>query len=114
MSNICVTNDVVLKDNLFLDAEERVIVKNRNSGQIEGYPSPQKLKSLYDSVTAFEEMRGDLFSLGLTALQLFDLNEDISMLYVNPNPVYRNFSFDLQRLHQLVKSILHAPLRNAI
>ena len=59
-------------------------------------------------------MRGDLFSLGLVALQLFDLHEDIGMLYVNPNPVYRNYSFDLSRLNQLVKSILHAPLRNAI
>ena len=53
LSTICVTNDVVLKDNLFLDAEERVVLKNRNSGQVEGYPSPQKLKSLYDSVTSF-------------------------------------------------------------
>jgi len=54
LSTICVTNDVVLRDNLLLDVEERVMNKNRSSGQIEGYPSPQKLKSLYDSVTSFE------------------------------------------------------------
>lgn len=98
LSTICATNDIVLKDNLFLDVEDRVVNKNRSSGQIEGYPSPQKLKSLYDSVTSFEEMRGDLFSLGMVALQLLNLNEDISALYVNPNPVYRNYSIDLQRL----------------
>ena len=69
---------------------------------------------MYDSVTIFDEIKGDLFSLGLVALQLFYLNQEISMLYVNPNPSYRNYSIDMQRLASLVQSIYDFPLRNAI
>ena len=91
-----------------------MIPKIRNNEKIEGYPSPQKLKSLYDSVTSFEEMRGDLFSLGIVALQLLNINQDMSMLYVNPNPTYRNYSIDLQRLGELVRNVHHSTLRQAI
>lgn len=114
LSNICLTDDVVLKDSLLLDAEEKLVHKDRRSDHIEGYPSPQKLKSLYDSITSFAELRGDLFSLGFIALQLHDLNEDVSLLYINPNPVYRNYSIDLPRLAELIGRIQNNELRNAI
>ena len=55
-----------------------------------------------------------MFSLGLIALQLFDLNEDVSLLYINPNPVYRNYSIDLPRLSELIARIKGRELRNAV
>lgn len=43
-------------------------------------------------------MRGDLFSLGIVALQLFHTHEDIKVLYANPDPRYRNYKIDLSLL----------------
>lgn len=40
-------------------------------------------------------MRGDLFSLGMVALQLYYSREDIKALYLNPDPRYRNYKINL-------------------
>jgi len=114
LSTISITNEVNLSDPLLLDAEERIITKHRNSNQIYGYPSPQKLKSFYDSLTSFEELRGDLFSLGMVALQLVYLDQDVSIVYSNPNPSYRNYTIDFERLNKMIDSILDQRVRQAV
>ena len=75
-----------------LDGEERALPDRKSLGPISGYPSPQRLKSYYDSLSNHEELRGDLFSLGMLALQLIYLNENVTDLYVNPNPTFRNYT----------------------
>lgn len=71
LSTICVTNDVFLKDSLLISEEEKLTPQRKSIKTVEGFPSPQKLRTYYDSLTGFEEMRGDLFSLGVVALQLY-------------------------------------------
>ena len=95
MNTICITSDVFLKDSLLLEEEEKLNPRRKTVRGVEGYPSPQKLRSYYDSVTGFEEMRGDLYSLGLIALQLYYPREDIKALYTNPDPNYRNYKIDI-------------------
>lgn len=80
---------MILEEEIKLEPER----KSRNS--LNGYPSPQKLKSYYDSLSGFEELRGDLFSLGLVALQLYYATENIKSLYSSPDPKYRNYSINL-------------------
>ena len=56
---------------MILEEEIKLEPERKSRNNIDGYPSPQKLKSYYDSLSGFEELRGDLFSLGLVALQLY-------------------------------------------
>ena len=114
LSTISITSQVNLADPLLLDSEDRLITRHRNSNQLVGYPSPQKLRSFYDSLTSFEELRGDLFSVGMVALQLVYLDQDVSVLYTNPNPSYRNYTIDFERLNKMIDSILDQRVRQAI
>jgi hypothetical protein len=71
LSSICITNDVFLKDPMMLEEEMKLQPERKSTNNVSGYPSPQKLKSYYDSLSGFEELRGDLFSLGMVALQIY-------------------------------------------
>jgi hypothetical protein len=50
-SHICVRREVLLMDSLAFERRVGLQLKNED---IEGYPSPQKLRSLYDSLSNYE------------------------------------------------------------
>ena len=50
----------------------------------------------------------------MVALQLFYLNEDVCVVYTNPNPSYRNYTIDFIRLNKMIGSILDQRVRQAI
>ena len=47
-------------------------------------------------------MRGDLFSLGLVALQMYHYKTDVSGIYKNPDPRFRNYRMDIEELNRLI------------
>lgn len=50
----------------------------------------------------------------MVALQLYHLNEDVSVIYYNPNPSYRNYTIDFDKLNKMTDSVHDSRLREAI
>lgn len=66
--------------------------------KIQYYPSPQKLYTLFDTLSNFEEHTSDLFSLGILALQLYYPQQNLLNLYKHSSSSYLNCSIDLNQL----------------
>jgi Cys-tRNA synthase (O-phospho-L-seryl-tRNA:Cys-tRNA synthase) len=50
----------------------------------------------------------------MVALQLVYLDQDVSRVYSNPNPAYRNYTIDFERLNKMIDSILDQRVRQSI
>ena len=101
-NNIVVDGEVKLKDPFVVREEESWL---RRFKKIQGFPSPQKLYTLFDSLSSFEEHASDLFSLGMVSLQLVYLHETLSQLYKNTNSHYLNCAIDMNQLRNYVVNI---------
>lgn len=102
LSSVVVSDEVRLKDPMIIKEEQFHLKKLK---KLQGYPSPQKLYTFYDSLSVFEEYTSDLFSLGILALQLIYPHQNLSGIYKNVNSSYLNCSIDLNELKAYINGV---------
>ena len=104
MENIIVNTKITIVDPLYLEKDSQAN-GIRQSKRIKGFPSPQKLINYFDKLSNFEQFYADLFSLGIVALQMYFVGNDMSNLYKNKNPTYCNNSLDVSLLNSFLQLI---------
>ena len=109
-------SDVLLLDPIIVESDHDLANRNDKAGWQpgDGFPSPQRLRTYYDTLTSSEELRGDLFSLGIVALQLHYPLHDMHALYTNLDPRFCNYKIDLNALAFLVNGVTQQPLQNCL
>jgi hypothetical protein len=88
LNNIIVNQEVYIKDPILVERESSESYGYRR--KVRGYPSPQKLRQEYDMLISFEELPSDLFSLGVVALQMYHLEQNLHQIYTVKSTVYQN------------------------
>jgi hypothetical protein len=109
LGTVFVDGAVRLKDPLLVKAEG-----GRKGKKVQGFPSPQKLYTYFDTLSTFEEHTSDLFSLGILALQLIYPHQNLAGIYKNANSRYLNCSIDANELRTFVNGVTDPLLRRYV
>jgi hypothetical protein len=109
LKSIIASREVYLKDPILM--EQQQAESNGFRKGITGFPSPQKLRENYDLLVNFDQHTSDLFSLGVTALQLHYLNVNIRDIYSARTTSYHNTYLNFELLNQLIAGISDQRLR---
>ena len=79
--------------------------------RISGYPSPATLFNRIDSGMNLDTLKEDLFSIGIIALQLLNMESDIKNVYKSQSKSFLNIKIDFDAINNKIDKIKHNTLR---
>ena len=106
MKTAVVGSNVMLIDPIVLEGSLEVSKPTK----VDGYPSPAVLFNMVDNGMRVDRCKEDLFSVGVIALQLLNLEHDIKQIYKTKNRSYHNMKINYELIGTYLSRI-DSPLR---